>query len=200
MVKLGLIRHARTHWNQEKRIQGRTDIALSREGVRAAGLWGELLINKGFDLIFSSPMIRARQTSELISEKINADIAYHDDLREQDFGTWEGRTLSDIRSEIPGEIEYQESKGWEFCPPGGESRIIVLKRVLRAIEKAVKSVDKKKILIVTHNSVIKVMIYKLLDRDFIPGEVAVLRDYHLHELKWCKKKIQIEQLNSIKLL
>lgn len=200
MVKLGLIRHARTEWNREKKFQGRTDIALSQEGMRDARLWGQILVDKEFDLILSSPMMRARQTSERIAEKIEVDVVYHDSFSEQDFGTWEGRTLRDIRHEIPGEVERQESRGWEFCPPGGESRTMVLKRVSTAIEKMLTSVGRKKILLVTHNSVIKVMVYKLLGRDFFPGEGAVLKDYHLHSLTWAKKKMQIEQLNSIKLL
>lgn len=198
MVTLGLIRHARTQWNLEKKIQGSTDIALSPEGIRQAGLWAEILMPETYDVILSSPLIRARQTSQIISGKIRTDIEYDEDLREQDFGSWEGRRLMDIKVQAPGEIERQESMGWQFCPPGGESRTLVLNRGLRAVKKAVKRLDGKKILIVSHSSVIKTMIYSLLNRAFTPDEPPVLRAYHLHVLTW-DKRMQVKTLNHIKL-
>ncbi|NOX35270.1 MAG: histidine phosphatase family protein [Deltaproteobacteria bacterium] len=199
MVKLGFIRHARTQWNLEKKIQGREDIALCREGISQACLWGEILKPEKFDLIISSPMIRAKQTAKIISRKIFAGIEYDDDLREQDFGTWEGQKLVDIRKQAPGEIELQESRGWEFCPPGGEPRTRVLKRGLKATARAAKDFDKKNILVVTHQSVMKAIIYKIMGENFTPGKVPLLKDCHLHALVW-NKKIKIEKLNSIRLL
>jgi len=199
MVKFGLIRHARTRWNLEKKIQGKTNIPLSPEGIKDAHLWGEILSKKKYDLILASPTIRAEQTSRIISHKINVNIEFDRDLREQDFGAWEGKRILDIRKQNPGEIEFQESRGWKFCPPGGESRIRVLKRVFRAMEKAAKSFDEKHVLIVAHNGVIKALIYKILDKAFTPDEKTLLENYHLHELSW-DGKLQIDKLNSIKLL
>jgi len=199
MVKLGVIRHAMTSWNLEKKIQGSKDIALCPEGIRQAGLWGEILRPEKYDLILSSPLIRARQTSQIIAGKIGVDIEYDRDLREQDFGEWEGKRLNDIKNQAPGEIKIQESKGWDFCPPGGEPRTMVLKRTLKALHKAAKEFDKKHVLIVTHNSVMKTLIYKILGRAFCPGEPALLKDYHLHVLTW-NKSIGIERLNYIKLM
>lgn len=199
MVKFGLIRHARTPWNLVKKIQGRADIPLSPEGIRDATLWGDILKPEKYELILSSPLIRARQTSQIISDKLHVDIEYDTNLREQDFGGWEGRRLMDIRQQAPGEIERQESRGWEFCPPGGESRTLVLKRVLRAIKKAAKALDGKQVLVVSHSSVIKTIIYNVLDRAFATDETPILKAYHLHLLTW-DKTIQIRALNSIKLL
>lgn len=199
MVKFGLIRHARTRWNLEKKIQGKNNMPLSPEGIQEAGLWGEILSKEKYNLILASPMIRAEQTSRIISHKINVDIKFDRDLREQDFGAWEGKRIIDIRKQAPGEIEFQESRGWKFCPPGGESRIGVLKRVSKAMERAAKNFDEKHVLVVAHNSVIKTLIYKILGRAFTPDEAPLLKDYHLHELSQ-DGKIQIEKLNSINLL
>lgn len=199
MVKFGLIRHARTKWNFEKKIQGKNNIPLGPEGIQDASRWGKILSKRKYDLILASPMIRAEQTSCIISKNINVHVEFDNDLREQDFGTWEGRRIVDIRKQAPGEIEFQESRGWQFCPPGGESRIKVLKRISRAMEKAGKNFDEKHVLVVAHNGVIKVLIYKILDRAFTPDEKPLLKDYHLHELSW-DEKLRIDKLNSIKLL
>ncbi|MCP4372238.1 MAG: histidine phosphatase family protein [Deltaproteobacteria bacterium] len=199
MVKFGLIRHARTRWNLEKKIQGEKNIPLSPEGIKEANLWGEILSKKKYDLLLTSPTIRAEQTSQIISHKINVNIEFDRDLREQNFGAWEGKRIIDIRKRYPGEIEFQESRGWKFCPPGGESRIRVLKRVSRAMEKAAKNFNEKHVLIVAHNGVIKALIYKIIGRAFTPDEKPLLKDYHLHELSW-DGKLRIDKLNSIKLL
>ena len=206
MVKIGLIRHARTSWNLKKKIQGREDLALCPEGIQEAGFWGEILKFEKYDLILSSTMIRAQQTSQIISDKINVNIEYDRDLREQNFGEWEGKRIIDIRKETPDEIKLQESRGWAFCPPEGESRTMVLKRVLRAVSKVTERFDNKNILIVSHNSVMKILIYKLLNRTFTPDASPLLKDYHLHVLalyekldKKMDKKLKIEKLNYIKL-
>ncbi|MBW1822765.1 MAG: histidine phosphatase family protein [Deltaproteobacteria bacterium] len=160
MVKFGLIRHAKTRWNIEKKIQGKNNMPLSPEGIQEAGLWGEILRKEKYNLVLASPMMRAEQTARIISHKINVDIEFDRDLREQDFGAWEGRRIIDIRKQDPGEIEFQESKGWKFCPPGGESSIKVLKRVSKAMEKAAKNFDEKYVLVVAHNNVIKTTFIK----------------------------------------
>jgi broad specificity phosphatase PhoE len=198
MIRLGLIRHAMTQWNFEKKIQGREDIKLNPEGMSQAAAWGKILSPEKFDLILSSTMIRAQQTAQIISEKINVVVEYDIDLREQDFGEWEGKKIKDIRKNNPNQIEAQESRGWQFCPPGGESRINILNRTSGAIENAAQKFDNKYILIVTHNSVIKTLIYKVMDRKFIPGEPALLKDYHLHTLVF-DKTLEIERLNSVNL-
>jgi len=198
MVKLGLIRHAKTLWNLEKKIQGRTDIALSPEGRDEAHLWSDVLFPQKFDVILSSPMIRAQQTSQIIAQKINVKIEYDENLREQDFGEWEGQRIKDIRNQMPGEIEHQESMGWGFCPTGGESRTLVLSRASKAIKQAAERFEQKHILLVSHSSVMKILIFNALGRTFMPEEIPLLKNYHLHVLSW-NQKIKIEILNSIKL-
>lgn len=198
MIRVGLIRHAMTQWNFEKKIQGREDIDLNMEGIKQAAVWGNVLSSEKFDLILSSTMIRAQHTAQIISDKIKVAVECDIDLREQDFGEWEGEKIKDIRKHNPGQVEAQESRGWQFCPPGGESRINVLNRTFGALENAAQKFDNKYILIVTHNSVIKTLIYRVLGRKFIPGEPALLKDYHLHTLAF-DKTLEIERLNIVNL-
>ncbi len=199
MVRLGFIRHARTQWNLEKKIQGRKNTILGPEGIRDATLWADMLKPEKYDLILSSPMSRALQTSQILSDTLGVGIEIDADLREQDFGDWEGRRIIDLRKQAPGEIELQESRGWEFCPPGGESRIKVLKRASQAIQTAADAFDKKHVLVVSHSSVMKTIIYKALNRTFSPDEAPVLKEYHLHVMTW-DNQMEIEKVNSIQLL
>jgi len=198
MIRLGLIRHARTPWNREKRIQGSSDIPLSPEGKKEAARWGKILKSEPFDLILSSPLIRAGETALILSDRMGIPVFREPDLREQDFGDWEGQRISEIRKKDPRAVEFQESRGWEFRPPGGESRTGVLERVKIAFEKAAKTYENKYILVVTHQSVIKILIYDALKRTFGPGEPPLLKDYFLHDLTWDGKP-GIPRINRLRL-
>jgi probable phosphoglycerate mutase len=190
---------ARTAWNFEKKIQGSTDLPLSHQGMKEAKSWAERLKPKHYELIITSPMVRSQQTAEIISKILGIKIDFNEKLIEQNFGAWEGRKIADIRELSPGIIEEQEAKGWKFCPPQGESRTAVLERSLDAVKEIGQKYRNKKILTISHNSVIKTMIYHALGSMFQPGEPKLLKEYYLHELEW-DGNIKVEKLNSIKLL
>jgi probable phosphoglycerate mutase len=198
MIRLGLIRHARTPWNLEKKIQGSTDILLSPEGKEEAARWGEILKSEPFDAILSSPLTRARETALILSDRMGIPLFFDTDLREQDFGDWEGQSIRDIREKDPKAIEFQEFRGWEFRPPGGESRTRVLERVTKAFERAAKNFENQYILVVTHQSVIKILIYDALKRTFGPDETPLVKDYFLHDLLW-DGTLQIQEINRLRL-
>ncbi|MGX1428958.1 broad specificity phosphatase PhoE [Cytobacillus horneckiae] len=74
MTMICLIRHGETDWNAQNRIQGRTDIPLNGKGKQQAIQCGKYLALNDWDVIISSPLIRARQTAELINENTNLPI------------------------------------------------------------------------------------------------------------------------------
>ena len=92
-MKLYLLRHGRTLWNEEGRLQGRTDVPLSEEGRRSALAAGAALGNVSFDAAFSSPLQRARETAELILQGKNVLIQTDARLIELSFGAAEGMRL-----------------------------------------------------------------------------------------------------------
>lgn len=180
-----LMRHAKTRWNIEKKIQGSTDTPLCRKGEFQAQQWAKKMSDFRFAKILSSPMKRAVQTSAILAGELNLDIEVVPQLREQDFGQWEGEKISDLRNRFPGQVEALENLGWEFCPPEGESRNQVLKRAAAALlsidEQPGESGDH--CLVVCHSSVIKCLVYHALGMDFSPNREKVLEPYHLHQLK-----------------
>lgn len=198
MVRYHMIRHAVTPWNLKKKLQGSTDIKLGTQGEKQAYCWAAILKHECYDIIISSPLKRARQTAAIVSEICGADVKIEPDIREQNFGRWEGLTLSRLRKQQPEQIRYQESLGWDFHPPEGESRKSVLKRGVTALSKTAEDFPGKNILLVTHNSVIKALIYHLAGRRFTPDEPELIKPDHLHVLIW-NKGLQIESLNHIRL-
>jgi broad specificity phosphatase PhoE len=93
-----LVRHGTTEWSQAGKHTGRTDIPLTAQGERAATALRPVLAHRTFSLVLSSPLVRARHTAELAGCTPQID----DDMREWDYGQYEGRTTHDIREERPG--------------------------------------------------------------------------------------------------
>ena len=198
-TRFGLIRHAQTVWNQDKMIQGQKDSFLTTAGREQSCTWGQRLAALTFDRILSSDLGRTVATAELINQVLRLPMKKTSRLREQDWGDWTGRRIRDIENEIPEELRIMEQAGWRFCPPGGENRRDVWLRSRDALEDASRRWPGETILTVTHEGVIKCLLYGLAERKFLPQEPAMIKPYHLHWLVVGEKGAEIEQMNAIEL-
>jgi probable phosphoglycerate mutase len=189
---VGLLRHGPTAWNLDKRIQGRRDIPLDREHFEVRPWRAVLDANGPWDRIVTSPLRRARETAQLLYPGRSPEM--DDGLAEQDWGEWTASRIADIRRDFPGGIEAQEARGWDFTPPGGESRRHVLDRALGAICRAGAG-DGQRILMVTHLGIIKIVLNHLLDTPFLPGQSASVAKRALHLLETSDRGTRILEIN-----
>ena len=88
--RLYIIRHGRTDWNDRHKLQGRTDVPLNAEGRRMAEEAREDYRDVHFDVCFCSPLVRARETAEILLRDRNVPILYDERLLEMGFGSYEG--------------------------------------------------------------------------------------------------------------
>jgi len=109
--RIFLIRHGETEWSLSGRHTGRTDLPLTENGERRASRVRGLLRGIEFAHVLTSPLQRARQTCELAG--IGALARVDPDLREWDYGDYEGRTTAEIRAQSPGWNVFQDG-----CPRG----------------------------------------------------------------------------------
>ncbi len=195
----GIIRHAITFWNIEKKIQGQYDSSLAPRGEKMAKAWGGRLLPFKWDKIISSDLKRARQTANLINSSLKLPIIFDKRLREADWGAWSGKTIKEIKKENKKLLKNMVNMGWNFRPPEGESREDVWKRAHEALINVSYGHPGEKILVITHDGVIKCLIYRLLKRKYLPFEPAVLKKYHLHLLEFAEKKLSILKINAIDL-
>ena len=198
-TRFGLIRHAQTEWNLDKRMQGQKDSPLTIAGQEQSRIWGEQLAAVSFDRILTSDLGRTVATSEWINRTLKLPLGKTSRLRELDWGAWTGRRIQDIKAEMPEELRRQEGAGWEFCAPGGESRREAWLRSRNALEEASRKWPGETILTVTHEGVIKCLLYGLAKRKFLPQEPAMIESRHLHWLEAGKMGLEIEGLNAFKL-
>lgn len=121
-----LIRHGATEWSVSGQHTGTTDLPLLPEGEQAARALAQRLTGVDFARVLTSPLQRARRTAELAGLGDRLEVA--DDLREWDYGEYEGRTTGDIREHRPGWTL------WTDGVPAGEAAAGVAARVDRVID------------------------------------------------------------------
>jgi probable phosphoglycerate mutase len=152
-VPLVAIRHAPTEWNQARRLQGRTDIALAAEGIVAARSWRADPTWTRYRVL-ASPLKRAQETARLLFPV--HQIALDPRLMEMDFGSWEGKALADLRAEPGAEAEARESLGLDFSAPGGETPRQVQARIQPLLTEIAAA--GMPTIIVTHKAVLRALL------------------------------------------
>jgi broad specificity phosphatase PhoE len=108
VTTLLLVRHGETDWNAESRLQGHTDRPLNDLGRRQAAQLAEALAGDGVAAIWSSDLARARETAEIVGARLGLSVQLDPDLREKNWGTWEGLTPPE-REEVAFEGESTEA-------------------------------------------------------------------------------------------
>jgi broad specificity phosphatase PhoE len=99
VTQLLLTRHGETDWNSAGRWQGHSDTPLNEEGRRQAHALAETL--EGVDVVYSSDLVRARETAEIVADRLALPIRLDARLREREFGAWEGLTSDEIELRFP---------------------------------------------------------------------------------------------------
>ena len=117
-MKIYLVRHGETDWNQAGRLQGQTDIDLDAQGFAQAAEAAERLKEVPFEIAFCSPLIRARHTAETIVGERKITLTTDERLRELNFGPWEG---TDVRKIREGANSPFTDPGSYLPPEGAES-------------------------------------------------------------------------------
>ncbi|HEX6011037.1 MAG TPA: histidine phosphatase family protein [Geminicoccaceae bacterium] len=148
-MRVCLIRHASTGWNESGRIQGQTDIPLSPRGRAEVSAW---LLPSGFGeaACLTSPLARACETAAILGfAAAPADAR----LAEMRWGAFEGRTLAQLRAEHGEAMRDLEALGVDFHPPGGESPRQVAERLAGCLREL--AATRRDHVLVTHKGVLR---------------------------------------------
>lgn len=197
ITRFALLRHGKTEWNQKKRIQGQEDSPLTAEGRTEAGQWGLKLKDVLWNRVLTSDLGRAMETATLINQVLKVPLFQDSRLREQDWGKWTGKTLAQLKEKDGRRLEEQVGLGWRFRPPGGEDRNSVLERSREALRAAAEIWTGEAILVVTHEGVIKCLIYHLTGREFLPSEPSIILENTVHWLSYDNTGLGIIEINAL---
>lgn len=114
---LYIMRHGKTDWNELHKLQGRTDIPLNEVGRRMANAAHDEYANTHFDVCFSSPLKRAKETAERVLKNRDVPIKTDDRLVEMSFGEYEGIENSFQLPDCPINVLFKNPA--EYKPVGG---------------------------------------------------------------------------------
>lgn len=161
--ELWLVRHGATEWTATGQHTGRTDLPLTDRGRAEAAALCEPLDRQSFTAAFTSPLIRARETAR-IAGFAGAEVL--DDLREWDYGRYEGRTTAEIRAERPG------WSVWSDPVVGGEPLDAVADRARRVLERC--DAYDGRVVLFAHAHVLRILTACALDLDPAEGRRLAL--------------------------
>jgi alpha-ribazole phosphatase len=158
--QLILLRHGKTDY--PNRYVGSRDVPLSPHGISQIRALKNTFRNKKVDRIIASPMLRCRQSCELLFDDCN--IVYNEDLREIDFGLWEGMTFQEIAENDPALVEQWATWSLDFCFPEGESIRHFVNRVQKA-GKFLARLKEETVVTVCHGGVVRALLCYYLGLD-----------------------------------
>jgi ribonuclease H / adenosylcobalamin/alpha-ribazole phosphatase len=162
-TRLVLVRHGSTAHSPEKRFSGRNELPLTAAGrAQAAALARRAPTFGAVTAVISSPLLRARQTAEVVAAALGLPVEIDDDLAELDFGTWEGLTFGQACADDASALDAWLASP-DVAPPGGESFTALARRVGRGRDSVIAAHPRQTVVVVTHVSPIKTLLRIALD-------------------------------------
>jgi alpha-ribazole phosphatase len=160
MITLGLMRHGETTGGN--RFRGRLDDPLTKKG------WTQMdkaIQNQtDWERIISSPLIRCARFAESYARKHNLSLTLDHDLKEIDFGDWEGLSAAQLMETSPEALTDFWRDPLNHSPPNGETLSQFRDRILSAWEQRIKVHTGQRVLLITHGGVIRMLLCHLQNR------------------------------------
>ena len=161
-MKLILVRHGETDWNKKRRYQGQTDPEMNETGKRQVEMLRNRLAETPIDLVYASDSKRAMVTAQVITRGRDIVMAVRQELREINFGEFEGKTFEEIEAIYPD----WAPTNFDFTSYQGESLEQVAARIEMFLsELAERNFSKQTVLVVGHGGSLRVMLCILLGID-----------------------------------
>ncbi|MBA0050988.1 histidine phosphatase family protein [Streptomyces sp. AJS327] len=162
-ARLLLVRHGETEWHAENRYAGSSDVALTARGLRQADELGRWAATHGADAVACSPLSRARRTAAPAAEALGLRPEVYEGLREMHFGWGEGRTIAEMEAEDAEIVRRfrDDPEGGAF--PDAELPSSAAARATAALRELAGRHAGGTVLVVAHNSLLRVALCGLLD-------------------------------------
>jgi broad specificity phosphatase PhoE len=161
MAEIWLIRHGQTDWNLEGRLQGQLDVPLNITGLNQVRELADQLAEKKFYALYSSDLMRARQTAEIIAGRLNLPITFDPRLREISQGQFEGMLFSDVMLKFEKAMTDRSRNPVHSRMPGGESLAELAARFKEALDEIACVHPIQPVLVVAHGLAIATMLCRV---------------------------------------
>ncbi len=150
-TRLTLVRHGHTDWNGLGRYQGHAPIPLSERGLAQARCLAEALGQDGsIAAVYSSDLLRCRQTAEPIAARLGLAVRCDPRFRELNYGNWQGMTLAEVQRLDPERFAAYRANPAGVTVPGGESQHMLAERVLAGLRDLLAAEAGRHVVLVSH--------------------------------------------------
>lgn len=166
MTRIMLVRHGLTFWNSMGKLQGNSEVHLSPDGLHQARLLAAHCPFFSANAIYSSPLERAQTTALILASRFNLHVETVDELREINFGDWEGKVLRELAQSDPDNFEKFFKHPEELKLPHAETFSQLQERAMNAFNKICDIHRDEKdshVIIVSHGAVNRVILCALLE-------------------------------------
>jgi probable phosphoglycerate mutase len=158
-----MVRHGQTAASRENRFSGSSDPPLTAVGEAMAEAFARAYAPLKWDAIYTSPMLRARQTAEALVRLTGIQATIEDGLKEIGYGEWEGLRQEEVKERWPEAFEYWADDVASRGTPGGETAFQVAARAMRVVERI--RLGQGNVLLVSHKATLRVITCALLGLD-----------------------------------
>ena len=168
-MKLYLVRHGETEWNHQRKMQGQTDIPLNEYGIEIAKMTAEGMKAIPFDKIYSSPLIRAKKTAEIIEEGRGIGVETDDRLKEIAFGKGEGSNINETKADPDHRMHNFFMHPEQYVPAeGGETFEEVQERGFDFIKEKILPLEEQAehVAVVAHAAFIRSIMIEIMGRSW----------------------------------
>lgn len=179
-MKIDFVRHGKTKYNDLKTVTGWANPPLNEEGIEQAKHTATE-IGTSYDEMYSSDLLRCKQTAEILNKQLMVPLFFDTRLRERNFGSLEGKTFEEMDPTLALK-EKDKNQEYNYRPFGGESIEDVKQRVFSFISEMLKKRKDKKILVVTSGGVIR-LLHKFLNKEVH----EVIHNSSVHEFEFSEE-------------
>jgi 2,3-bisphosphoglycerate-dependent phosphoglycerate mutase len=159
---LFLFRHGQTDWNKQGIVQGHTDVPLNDTGIEQAHLLGNSLIDEKIDVIISSDLIRAAHTATIVAQHIQCPVILDARLREAHSGCYQGKSKLEMMADSVWPYWMNHDLFYDTIGfPGGETKAVIKKRILDAVDHYLNIPDYQIIGISSHGVALRLALQAL---------------------------------------
>jgi probable phosphoglycerate mutase len=154
-ARLCIVRHGETAWNLEGRVQGQLDVPLSEAGIRQARCVAAALPAGRFAAVYSSDLVRVRETAAPAARKLGLAVNLDPRLRERHYGIFQSLTYAEAKAQLPGDYARFREKDPEYAFGTGESLREFFARALGCLEDIARRHPGEQALVFTHGGVLE---------------------------------------------
>lgn len=169
-MKIYIVRHGQTIWNEEGRMQGAKNSNLTEKGIEEAKKLHDHIRNINFDRIYVSPLGRTLETMDHVKGSLDIPVTILDEIQEMNFGKFEGESLEELRKTYPDDMYNLWENPRGYINETGESYEELFARVGLGLEKIIQNKAREEnVLVITHGVVISTILTILKNKDM--GEI-----------------------------